>query len=185
VSGKATLKNFKSMLAEAKLPEAEVRICMRGDLAAAHEAAEHELEQAEKNASDSLAGNGTGEIADRIQAIEAEMQDSIYPFVLRALPAPRFRAFKADYPPRIGEDGEPNKQDAVFGFNIDAGFEPLTRMCLVDPELDDDTWAQLMETLTENQFEHLAGAAWYLNRGEVDVPFSSAASKLKQASAAE
>ena len=42
-----------------------------------------------------------------------------------------------------------------------------------------------MDTLTENQFEDLAGAAWYLNRGDVDIPFSSDASELMRASAAE
>jgi hypothetical protein len=33
-------------------------ICLRGDLAADHEAAERELEQAEKTSADSLAGSG-------------------------------------------------------------------------------------------------------------------------------
>lgn len=184
MSGKGTLKNFKEMLGAARLPERTVEICLRGDLVADHQAAERELEKAEKQTGTSLAGNGSAEIAERIRALEAEMQDSVVEFRLRAVPAPKFRAFKAEHPIRI-EDGEPNKQDAVFGFDTDKGFEPLTRMCLVDPELDDETWQQLMDTLTEQQFEELAAAAWYLNRGEVDIPFSSAASRLMQASAAE
>jgi hypothetical protein len=184
MSGKATLKNFKEMLGTARLPERTVEICLRGDLVADHQAAERELEKAEKQTGNSLAGNGSAEIAERIRALEAEMQDSVVEFRLRAMPAPKFRAFKADHPIRI-EDGEQNKQDAIFGFDTDKGFEPLTRMCLADPELDDETWTQLMDTLTEQQFEELAAAAWYLNRGEVDIPFSSAASRLMQASAAE
>jgi hypothetical protein len=184
VSGKATLKNFKAMLAEAKLPERTVEICLRGDLVADHQAAERELEKAEKQTSNSLAGNGAAEVAERIRAIEAEMQESVVEFRLRALPAPKFRAFKAEHPIRI-EDGEQNKQDAVFGFDTDKGFEPLTRACLIDPELDEETWSELMEKLSEQQFEELAASAWYLNRGEVDIPFSSAASRLMQASAAE
>lgn len=184
MSGKATLKNFKAMLAEAKLPERTVEICLRGDLVADHQAAERELEKAEKQTSNSLAGNGAAEVAERIRAIEAEMQESVVEFRLRALPAPKFRAFKAEHPIRI-EDGEQNKQDAVFGFDTDKGFEPLTRACLIDPELDEETWSELMEKLSEQQFEELAASAWYLNRGEVDIPFSSAASRLMQASAAE
>jgi hypothetical protein len=184
VSGKATLKNFKAMLAEAKLPERTVEICLRGDLVAEHQQAERDLERAKKAPGNSLAGDGSGEIAERIQALEAEMQESLYTFRLRAMPGPRFRAFKADHPIRI-EDGEADKRDAVFGFNTETGFEPLTRMCVVDPELDDETWTQLLDTLTENQFEDLAACAWFLNRGDVDIPFSSAASELMQASAAE
>jgi hypothetical protein len=183
-SGKGTLKNFKEMLGTARLPERTVEICLRGDLVADHQAAERELEKAEKQTGNSLAGNGAAVIAERIRALEAEMQDGVYEFRLRGLPKPKFHAFKAEHPIRI-EDGEQNKDDAVFGFDIDKGFEPLTRMCLVDPELDDETWAQLLEKLTEEQFEKLAAAAWYLNRGEVDIPFSSAASRLMQASAAE
>lgn len=184
VSGKGTLKNFKAMLAEAKLPERTVEICLRGDLIAEHQQAERDLERAKKAAGNSLAGDGSGEIAERIQALEAEMQDNVYPFRLRGLPGPDFRAFKAEHPIRI-EDGEANKQDAVFGFDIETGFTPLTRMCLVDPEPDDETWALLLGKLTENQFEELAACAWFLNRGDVDVPKSSAAFELIRASAAE
>jgi len=180
-----TSKNFKEILAGAKLPERTVEICLRGDLVAEHEQAEHELERAEKAPSNSLAGNGAAEIADRIRALEAQMQESVYTFRLRGLPAPKFRAFKAEHASRVSEDGEVNKQDAVFGFNIETGFEPLTRMCLVDPEVDDQTWSDLLAKLTENQFEELAAAAWYLNRGDVSIPFSSAASRLMSASAAE
>jgi hypothetical protein len=184
VSGKSTLENFKTMLAGAKLAERTVEICLRGDLIAEHQQAERELERAEKNSANSLAGNGVAELAERIQALEAEMQQNVYTFRLRGLPAPQFRAFKAEHPIRI-EDGEPNKQDAVFGFNTETGFDPLTRMCVVDPELDDETWTQLLESLTENQLEELSAAAWFLNRGDVDVPKSSAASRLMSASVAE
>lgn len=182
VSGKGTLKNFKTMLAGAKLPERTVEICLRGDLVAEHQQAERELERAEKAAGNSLAGNGVAELVERIQALEAEMQESVYTFRLRGLPAPEFRAFKNAHPIRI-EDGEPNKQDTVFGFNTETGFDPLTRMCIVDPELDDETWNHLLESLTENQLEELSAAAWFLNRGDVDVPKSSVASRLMSASA--
>jgi hypothetical protein len=184
VSGKGTLKNFKTMLAGAKLPERTVEICLRGDLVAEHQQAERDLERAKKAPGNSLAGDGSGEIAERIQALEAEMQENVYPFRLRGLPGPDFRAFKAEHPIRI-EDGEANKDDAVFGFNIETGVTPLTRMCLVDPEPDDETWALLLGKLTESQLEELGACAWLLNRGGVDIPFSSAASELMQASAAE
>lgn len=181
--GDGTKKNFTAMLAVAKLPERTVQICLRGDLAAEHEQLNSELELLEKKAVDTLAGNGGAELAERITALEAEMQDNSYPFVVRAMPTAQFRAFKAAHPVRVGEDGEADKRDAVFDFNADTGFEPLLRLSIVDPELDDAQWAQLLATLTERQFEDLAGAAWMLNRGEIDVPFSRAASRLNRLTA--
>jgi hypothetical protein len=176
--------DFATLLAAAKLPERTVQLCLRGDLVADHEAAERDLEQAQKAPSDSLAGSGAGDLADRLRALEAEMRANSYTFKVRALPKPRYRAFLADHPSRI-EDDKVNQQDAVFGFNIEAGFEPLIRACLIDPELDDAGWSRLMESLTDRQFDDLAMAAWYVNRGEVDIPFSRAASLSKRASDGE
>lgn len=174
--------DIKEFLAGARLPERTVAICLRGDLVAEHQQAERELERAEKTPVDSLAGNGAAEIAEHIRAIESEMQASVYEFRLRGLPAPKFRAFKAEHPIRIKDD-EPVKDDVIFGFNVETGFEPLARMCLIEPQFDDETWPQFMDTLTEQQFEEIAAAAWYLNRGDIDIPFSSAASRLIRASA--
>lgn len=185
MSGKATLKNFKTMLAGAKLPERTVEICLLSDLVQAHEAAVEELEQAQKDTANSLAGTGAPEIAERIQVLEAQMRDNVYPLLLRALPAPQFRAFKAEHPIRFDEEGQPNRQDLVFTFNADTGFEPLIRLSIVDPEIDDEMWAQLMSALTEGQFDKLGATAWMLNRGEISIPFSPAASALMLASADE
>jgi hypothetical protein len=180
MSSNSTMKNFKTMLAEAKLPERTVQVCLRGDLVAEHEQLNEELELLEKKAVDSLAGNGGAELAVRIDALEAEMRDNAYPFRLRALSKGAYRAFKADHPPRLVEDGDVDKRDQTFDFNAEIGFESLLRMSLVDPELDEDEWNHLLETLTERQFDDLAGTAWILNRGEIDVPFSRAASRLNR-----
>lgn len=184
MSGKSTLKNFKSMLAEAKLPETTVMICLRGDLAADHEAAERELAQAENRGPDSLAGSGAGEIAGRIEALEAQMREHAYEFRLRALPRAAWRALCADHPPRKADDGSVVDADRI-GVNADTFYDAIIRACLVDPELDDADWALLVEALTDRQYDEIAEAAWGLNRREVDVPFSRAASRMRQVSAAE
>ena len=184
VSGKGTLKNFKAMLAEAKLPEATVEICLRGDLAADHEAAERELERAEKAGADSLAGSGAGELADRILALEDEMREHTYEFRLRALPRPQWRALVAQHPPRRGDDNEIVEPDRYMGVNAETFYDAIIRACLVDPELTDDEWAPLEAALTDHQYSALADAAWGINRREVDIPFSHAASRMKRDSAA-
>jgi hypothetical protein len=184
VSGKGTLKTFKAMLAEAKLPEATVLICLRGDLAADHETAERELEQAEKRGADSLAGSGVGELVDRIEALEADMREHTYEFRLRALPRPQWRQLCTEHPPRKAEDGSVVDTDRI-GVNAETFYDAIIRACLIDPELTDQEFEQLVGALTDRQFDELADAAWGLNRREVDVPFSHAASRMKRASSGE
>lgn len=185
MSGRGTLKSFKAMLAEAKLPERIVPICLRGDLAAAHEQAERDLEQAEKNSTDSLAGDGSGALIERIEALEEQMRDSTYEFRLRALPRHEFRSLMTGHPPRRQEDGSLHPEDTL-GVNRETFFPAMIRSAVVDPELDDAEWTDLLDTrLTDYQYQELAWAAWALNTSEVDIPFSRAASRAKRAISAE
>lgn len=184
MSGKSTLKNFKQMLAEAKLPETTVPTCLRGDLAAQHEQLNEQLERLETEAVDSLAGNGGAELAEQIRELEQQMRDSTYPIILRALSKPEFRTFLAKFPQRRDGEGKvTNDLDEVYGFNTEDGFEALVRLSIVDPDLDADDFDELMTKLTETQFASLVVAAWRLNKGDIDVPFSRAASRLNRLTA--
>lgn len=181
MSGKGTLKNFTEMLAEAKLPERTVEICLRADLVAEHEEVDRELEQAQKTPGDSLAGNGSGALIERLDALEAEMRGSSYTFVLRAVKRPEWRALINGHPPRKGDDGEPNKADVQWGFNLETFYPAIVRACLVDPELTDEQFTELVdEKLTDSQFSELATAAFRLNAGAIDIPFSLAASRMRR-----
>lgn len=180
----AQAPDFLTLLAAAALPQRTVPVCLRGDLQAQHETADRELEALLKEGSGKF-NDGRGALKAKLLALEAEMKAATYEFRLQGLARPQYRAFIAGYPMRIEEDGSLHQEDRVYGFNIDGGAEPLVRRCLVDPVLDADGWARLMEALTERQFDDLAGAAWYLNRGDVDVPFSRAASRLTETSEPE
>jgi hypothetical protein len=184
MSGRSTLKDFKAMLGEAKLPERTVPVCLRGDLAADHEAAERELEQAQRATATSLAGNGAAAIAERIEALEAEMREHTYDFRLRALPRHEFRSLLAAHPPR--EDEPFKREDSALGVNRDTFFPAIIRASVVDPELDAAEWTDLLDNrLTDYQFQELAGTAWALNAREVDIPFSRAASRMRRATGGE
>lgn len=190
MSGKSTLKNFKTLLADARLPEKTVQICLRGDLAADFEQAEKDLSDAENQRVDSLDGGAdVAAIAERIEGLRRQMLEHTYPFRVRALPQREFRAMRADHPPRQvpGGDGEPavHEDDSGFGVNMITFFDALIRKCVVDPELGDDEWDVLLgEKLTSNQYDTLALAAWFVNVRDVDIPFSYAASKINRSSAA-
>lgn len=190
-------KNIKQMLKAAKLPETTVPICLRGDLQAEFEAAERELAEAERKPADSLAGNGARAIAERIEALREQMREHTIDFRLRALHRHAWKALRDKHPARRKEDGSADERDMFVGVNLDAILDELIRVCLVAPELDEEDWRTLLGdtdeerarldaagepveegTLTDRQWNQLADAAWTLNRGEVSVPFSRAASKI-------
>ena len=177
---------FRDMLRDAKLPERSVSICLRGDLAADHENAERDLATARRDTTDSLEGSGVGAYIDRIEKLQADMAEHTYPFRLRALPRAAFRELIAGHPPRRDEAGEPVREDVAIGVDNSTFFNALIRTCTIDPELSEDEWQNLLANLlTDRQFSDLADAAWYVNRGEVDVPFSLAASLARRATAGE
>ncbi len=184
MSGKSTMKNFTAMLAKAQLPETTVPICLAGHLAAEHEAAERELEEASRKPGDSLAGTGAAAIVERIEALEVEMRENTYDFRLRAMPRAAWTTLVNAHPPRRGDDNEIVDTDRM-GVNAETFYAAIIRACLVDPELTDDEWSQLEQKLTDRQYSDLADAAWALNRREVDIPFSLAASRMRRDSGAE
>jgi hypothetical protein len=190
--GDSTKKSFTAMLGTAKLPERTVEICLRGDLNAELAAADEALTKAQERSLDSLAGGGdTGALLERIEALQAEMAENTYPFRLRGLPRPKFRAILAEHPPRrIPSEDDPSELvvhpgDQYTGINGDTFHDALIRACLIDPpDLDDDGWQQLVDVLNDFQFDELASAAWALNRSDVD-PFSRAALRMTRSTGSE
>lgn len=173
------MTDLKTLLTEARLPERTVPICLRGDLVAELEEIERQLEDVNRRPADSLAGTGSGELIDRIEALQDEMRASTVTFRLRALPKPQWRALLAEHPPRRDAQDNPLQDDAAAGVNLDTFFDAIIRACLVDPPVDDEMWALMAGEngrLTDRQLGRLSDAAWEVNRGDVNVPFSRAAS---------
>lgn len=183
-------KDFKKLLADAQLPVKTVPICLRGDLVADFEETERALQEAHKQRGDSLAGGSElGELAEKLEALQVEMREHFYTFRIQALPKREFRALVAKHGPRrvVGEDGEEkiHEDDKYIGVNTASFFEALMRACLVDPVLGDDDWTALDSKLTDSQWDSLSTAAWSVNRSDVDVPFSRAASLINRRTASE
>lgn len=175
------MTTFQEKIANAKLPELTVPICLRGDLVAEIEQADRELVNAGASPSTGMEdGARLRELAERIEALRDEMRqdDANHTFVLRALPGNVYRALKAQHPPRLDEDGDVVASDRVLGANIDTLAEPLLRACCIDPVLDDATWKSVEPILTDGQYDQLANAALRVNQGLVTVPFSRAASRV-------
>lgn len=183
--------HWRDKIKAARLPETVVPVVLRADLAAERETLQRQLEEARERRGNSLAGSGTAELEERIRAITEEMRDSIVEFRLRALPRsrrpgdhrPSFAELKAQHPPREA-DGEMNRADMMAGFiNSETFPDPLVRHSIVDPPLTEEDWEQL--ELSQGQFDELVTAAWVLNAGKVDIPFSSAGSDPIRSSGSE
>lgn len=184
-------ETWREKLKAARLPEAVVPIVLRADLAAERDQLRRQLDEAKARKGDSLAGSGTAHLEDRLRALGDEMRESVMEFRLRALPRskragdrrPSFAELKALHPPRE-KDGEMIREDIMAGFvNAETFPDPLVRHCIVDPPLSDEDWDNL--ELSQGQFDELVSAAWNLNQGRVDIPFSSAASATTSTSGSE
>lgn len=172
--------DFDALLDEAALAESIVPICLRGDLVAEHEALDRQLAQLLEQPVTKLGGDGRGELQQQIRALEEQMTAATVTFRFRALVRADWHAFVAEHPPRPDDEG-----DARRGINRGTFFEALVRRCLVEPVVSAEQWARLDQVLTDRQFDQLADAAWAINRRDVDVPFSEAASRLSRSSGAE
>lgn len=175
-----------ALIRAAKLPERTVSLCLRGDLVAEHEELCARLDAAERKPKDSLAGNPEpAELSKQIIALQELMAESTVPFRLRALPRRQWAGLVAKHPPRKDAGGRIVDSDTA-GVNVDEFMADVLRQCIVDPVLGDLDWDLLIdESLTDAQYTQLTEAAWSLNRREVDVPFSHAASRILRASAPE
>jgi hypothetical protein len=177
--------DFAKMLDDAELPETTVAICLKGSLAAQHAALDRELTDRleRRGRTNSLAGDGTAQLREQIEALEAEMKEHTYPFRLRALGRNKWRRLMEKYPPRKEGEGvtaEVAGMDVMSGVNRELFMEPMLKACIIDPKLSDEQWEQLSEKLTDRQYEDLVSAAWDINQGKIDIPFSRAASLARR-----
>lgn len=176
-----TVPSFIDLLKGARLPEASLAVCLRADLAADYEATEREIEALAESqkAAGSLAGSPTSVLTRRLEELRQEMRAATYTFRLRALSKSAWRALVAEHPPRKGDDGEPLPEDARVGIHMEPFLAALIRVSVIDPVMPEEQWAEFVEKITDRQYSDLCDAAWLLNRGEISVPFSPAASRQK------
>jgi hypothetical protein len=162
------------------LPTKSVTVCLHADLQAEYEDLERSLQEELTKPRDSLAAGGSAAaISERLQILEQQMRDHTVAFRFRALSRPKWKALLASHPPRKAEDGGLDERDKYIGVNTETFFEAMIRACCTAPDLPEDVWRLLLdERLTARQFDDLSNAAWALNRSDVDVPFSRAASRI-------
>src|SRR5574341_1242956 len=174
------MADIDDILAEAKLAETLVPVCIRGDLQAEWEDLERQFKAARlKAAADTLAG-GDGE-PRRIAALMAKcregMETATRQFKLQALPRKKWSDLVAAH--------EPRDEDKKNGLDYNAetfGVALLAASC-VDPAMNEEQAGRLIETvLTQGQWDEIITALFRLNKRAVSVPFSASASAILAAS---
>lgn len=176
--------DITTALRDGKRPERIVELCFAGDLRAEHEAAAAELERLDRTdlvAPSLVSGGKRREVAARIEELEQRMLADSVRFRVRGVGRRAWTKLLAEHPPREGNDS-----DRGLGVNMETFFDAIVRASVIEPQLTDEQWGELLDdALTDAQFQALADAAWAVNRGSVDVPFSPAASRVVTSSGRE
>lgn len=174
------LHELDSLLEAARRPEKTVRICLRGDLQAEWEDLNDQLTKLQAAPGRKMAGSTDEvELARKVTELEAEMDKTTLPLTLRALPRHEWMKLVRAHPERDGND-----EDKTLGVNADTFFDDLIIQSVVGPEgLTEEKVSQLLDSMSGAQYEKVSTAAWFLNRKDVDTPFSPHASRIMQSSA--
>lgn len=162
--------DITEVLGQIRLPERTFPLCLRADLRAEWEQAERQHREAERKVVDSLAGTNAEvrKAAKEAERLRAEMARHTIDLTLRAIPTRRFSDLMAKHPPR--------KEKNEAGFNTETFGVALLAACAVNPAMTEEQAGQLVDSITQGQWDDLANALWDLNKGSVDVPFSHAVS---------
>lgn len=184
--------DLDTLLGEDTRPEKIVPVCLRGHLQAEWDQlkARYDAGPGEDDRAMLSERATKRRVADEMARVEAEMRAGTVEFRLRALPRRRTPGMPKEqlvwqelvdkHPPRKDANGKPDQRDAALGINVQSFFEELVRASVVEPRLSDEQWSKLDAKLSDAQWQQLANAAWQLNRAEVDVPFSRAASMMRR-----
>ena len=173
------MTDIDDLIAQARLPERTVPICVRGDLIAELEELDRQYAAVPEAGNDVRLTSGAERrrIAEQAAAVKEQMAAATIVFRLRAKDSHDWDDLLKAHPPREG-----NAEDTANGYNVDTFPDALIKASAVEPELTDERWAALRPKLAPVEYSRLGHAALNLNMKSVNVPFSRAASQMIQTS---
>lgn len=169
------MQDINEILGQIKLPERIYPLCLRADLRGRWEELNLKLRHVETEALSSLAGEDSSGVAEQIRDLEEEMAAATVNLHLRALRSRAWSDLTAKHPPR--KDHERDR-----AFNTDTFGPAMLAACSVDPTMSEDQAGQLIDSITQGQWDELTTVLWNLNTGGADVPKSRLASAILQGS---
>lgn len=154
------MDDLDAWLEECKPRTVEVSVCGRGDLLEQHTAAEAALTQA--GSPDEMR-----ELAERVQAIEAEIQAATRTFRFRSVSTLEWTNLLAQHPPTKDQ----LKADPLAEFNPETFPPAAVAACSADG-ITIEQAQRLHRTLREGEWRKIWSAVLQVNLGAVDPPKS-------------
>lgn len=176
----AQAASIADIIGQVKRPEKTVPVCLAGDLQAEFEDLERDLAIArDQPAEGTLAGGANPlatQIAQQIMELRERMREHTRVFRFRGQPRKEYSDLVAKCPP--------SEEDKDKGAEVDweTFSVALVAACAVDPAMSVEEAGQIADVLTQAQWDSLVAAAFSVNKRDVDVPFSYAASAILQSS---
>jgi hypothetical protein len=168
------------IIGRVKRPEKTVPICLAGDLQAEFEDLERDLAIARDQPADGTLAGGANpmatQIAQQIMELRERMREHTRVFRFQGRPRKEYSDIVASCPPS-DEDRENGAEVDWETFSV-----ALVSACAVEPKMSVVEAEQLADVLTQAQWDSLVSAAFSVNKRDVDVPFSFAASAILQSS---
>lgn len=164
---------IRKLLQAASPAERVVPIILKAGHARLIEELEKQLVDA-RSVNDTLAGSPEAlRITEQIEALVEEVKDSTIQVTIRQLPRKQWSDLKAKYPP-----ADPR----LWLYDVKI-FDDAVPASWVSPEISDETRDSILETVSDGQWNKLCDAVQVVN-GDVAVPFSALATRIRRASGA-
>lgn len=164
---------IRQLVDEFEPAEKVVPLVMKPQVQAKIEALELELIEVRKEV-ETLAGNPKAiEIGARIDALTESAQDSIIRVTIRQLHRKKWSDMRARHP----------HADPTMYLYDSKIFEEAIPACWASPEISTETRDSILDKITDGQWDTLAQAVKEVN-GDVAVPFSALATRVRRASVA-
>ncbi|GAB3656451.1 hypothetical protein [Glycomyces tarimensis] len=146
-------------LKHAKLPEADLAICLDASAIEAYRAAERDA-----------AAKTAGSLRSKKPTVDDELRDAVdratLRLKLRGLPRRHWTDLVKDHPPR-----KDNREDRQVGYNESTFYVAMVRACIVDPVVTDEDWDEIDAVLTEGEWIRLVTTVQGLNLRNSQLPF--------------
>ncbi|MFI6296861.1 hypothetical protein ACIBEJ_35090 [Nonomuraea sp. NPDC050790] len=176
----AKAADIADIIGNVKRPEKTVPICLAGDLQAEFEDLERDLAIARDQPEEGTLAGGANplatQIAQQIVELRERMREHTTVFRFRGLQRKKFKDLVAAHPPSDEDKDAGNDVDwETFGV-------ALVSACAVEPQMSVEQAGELADELTQAQWDSLFAASYSVNKRDVDVPFSYAASAVLSSS---
>lgn len=166
------MASIDDVLAQARPKTTTVKVCLRGDLLAQHDQLEAELAEARRKDALSNKPDAAGKVAERIEALQADLDATAVSFTFQAVGQKRWTDLLLEHPP--------TDEDRAEG----AAFNPRTfpvaaiaESC-AEPSMTREQADRLFEVCNFGQWEQLWSACIAANVEGTSIPFSYAASAV-------